>query len=315
MVITSSSRFLLAVDNVSRIPADLSDAYCRLSTGMKYSTRELFTTGDVRQFNATNPVIYNGIPDFVGKDDLRSRLVKIELQPFSGERVGERKLWKRFDDLRPYILGALFDLLANGLSNVAVNPDHLTRMADTCEWIAQCQSGTTWKFVDLYMDNVSQNQQDAADNDLFVYFVKRQLVSKMGGNFQGTATELLLKLADRSYELPPTLQDAIPKSANALSARLKEKNESMRKVGVVFDSRRTKKGSQITLTCPTPTSDTASEEAPVLDLDELKAEYANLKAEDQKKAGFQKKRVVDHLAMVLPKVSDGRATPIHEIMT
>src|ERR1700685_3200463 len=106
----------MAFDNVSYLPDWLSDALCRLSTGGGFATRSLYTDGEEALFDAMRPIILNGIADVATRGDLLDRAIPLTLEPIHDEnRRTEEKLMADFEIKRPFILGALLDMMAHGL--------------------------------------------------------------------------------------------------------------------------------------------------------------------------------------------------------
>ena len=80
LMITAVHSWLLAFDNVGKLPEWLSDSFCRLAVGGGYSTRTLYTDGQVTYFQAQRPLVLNGIDDFVRRGDLIDRSVFLHLR-------------------------------------------------------------------------------------------------------------------------------------------------------------------------------------------------------------------------------------------
>jgi hypothetical protein len=114
--ISAMNGHVLAYDNISRLPAWLSDAVCRLATGSGHAVRQLYSDADEVLFNACRPVILNGIEDVASRGDLAERTLTLTLTAISEEeRRPAQELWAAFEQDRPQILGALFDAVAHGL--------------------------------------------------------------------------------------------------------------------------------------------------------------------------------------------------------
>ena len=70
LFIAAINGHVLTFDNVSGLPPWLSDTLCLLATGGGFAVRQLYTDQDEVLFDATRPVILNGIEDFVTRPDL-----------------------------------------------------------------------------------------------------------------------------------------------------------------------------------------------------------------------------------------------------
>ena len=127
LFIAASNGHVLAFDNVSGLPAWISDTLCRLATGGGFAVRQLYTDQDEVLFDAARPVILNGIEDIVTRPDLADRAVFLTLEPIPEERRRpEAELWAAFEAERPRILGVLLDAVVEGLRRL---PRHPARQA------------------------------------------------------------------------------------------------------------------------------------------------------------------------------------------
>ena len=119
LAIASSKMWALSVDNLSRLPIWLSDAFCRLATGGGFGTRTLFTDDTEILFNARRPLILNGISDIATRHDLADRAMIVHLPPISeGLRMAERQLEAAWTKAKPAILKTLLDAVVSALRNL-----------------------------------------------------------------------------------------------------------------------------------------------------------------------------------------------------
>jgi hypothetical protein len=94
LFIAASNGHVLAFDNVSGLPAWISDTLCRLATGGGFAVRQLYSDQDEVLFDAARPVILNGIEDIVTRPDLADRALFLTLEPIAEERRRpEQELW------------------------------------------------------------------------------------------------------------------------------------------------------------------------------------------------------------------------------
>src|SRR6516164_8196940 len=131
LMIAANNGHLLAFDNLSGLPAWLSDALCRLASGGSFALRRLYTDDEEVLFKAARPTLLNGIEDIIGRADLADRAIFLMLAPIGEEqRRPETELWREFELARPRILGALLDAAAHGLRTISsVELRRLPRMA------------------------------------------------------------------------------------------------------------------------------------------------------------------------------------------
>jgi hypothetical protein len=117
--ISANNSHVLAFNNISALPAWLSDALCCLATGGGYATRSLYSNGEEQIFDAMPPIILNGTRDFVGRPDLADRSLFLTLEQIpDASRRAEEEFWEAFEAARPRILGALLDVVAHGIDRL-----------------------------------------------------------------------------------------------------------------------------------------------------------------------------------------------------
>jgi hypothetical protein len=79
LMVSARVSWVVAFDNISRLPPYLSDALCRLSTGGGLSKRQLYTDSDEVLLEAMRPVILNGIEEAANRSDLLDRALIVEM--------------------------------------------------------------------------------------------------------------------------------------------------------------------------------------------------------------------------------------------
>src|SRR5262249_3970159 len=133
LFIAANNAHTLVFDNVSGLPAWISDTLCRLSTGGGFATRQLYTDDGEMLFDAMRPIILNGIEDVAIRPDLVAQSLMLALPPLDdNDRRSEKELWAAFAQDRAGILGVLLDAVALGLGQLdQVHIEKLPRMADS----------------------------------------------------------------------------------------------------------------------------------------------------------------------------------------
>jgi hypothetical protein len=282
LFITASNGHVLAFDNVSALPAWISDTLCRLATGGGFAVRQLYTalcrlaTGGgfaVRQlytdqdevlFDACRPVILNGIEDIVTRPDLADRGLFQTLEPIPEERRRpEAELWTAFEAERPRILGALLDAVVVGLGRLPeTRLDKLPRMADFALWATACEPalwpvGTFWS---AYCGNRDEAVESVIDADPIAAAVRAVMVTRTV--WTGTASDLLGALAEVAGERV-TKSKTWPDSARVLSGRLRRAATFLRTIGVEISFVREGRARTRTIVITTTLSQSAPETAQV----------------------------------------------------
>jgi hypothetical protein len=233
LFIAASNGHVLAFDNVSGLPAWISDTLCRLATGGGFAVRQLYTDQDEVLFDAARPVILNGIEDIVTRPDLADRAVFLTLEPIPEERRRpEAELWAAFEAECARILGVLLDAVVEGLKRL---PDthlpRLPRMADFALWASACETalwpaGTFWS---AYCGNRDEAVEGVIDADPVATAVRAMMTERT--EWTGTASDLLGALGEAAGERIAKSK-TWPDSPRALSGRLRRAATFLRKIGI-----------------------------------------------------------------------------------
>ena len=243
LFIAATNGHVLAFDNVSGLPSWISDTLCRLATGGGFAVRQLYSDQDEVLFDATRPVILNGIDDAVTRPDLADRAIVLTLEPIADDRRRpERELLADFERERPRILGALLDAVVHGLRELPrVRLDRLPRMADFAIWATACE-GALWP-AGTFMTAYAGNREEAVESVLAADPVAEAVRELMGDKtiWNGTASDLLGALGEKTAEVVRKNKNW-PATANVLSRRLRRAATFLRKVGIGVNCTRQGRG-------------------------------------------------------------------------
>lgn len=236
LFIAASNAHVLAFDNVSGLPGFVSDTLCRLATGASFAVRQLYSDQEEVLFEASRPVILNGIEDIVNRADLASRALFLTLEPISEERRRpESELWAAFEVEKPRLLGALLDAIAMGLKRLPeTRLPRLPRMADFAIWATACETAL-WPagtFMAAYDNNRADAVESVIESDPVAAAVRALMNNRT--SWSGTATELLAALANAAGERIAKSK-TWPGDARALANRLRRVATFLRQVGIAVE--------------------------------------------------------------------------------
>jgi hypothetical protein len=253
LAISANNSHVLVFDNLSGIPADIADALCRLSTGGGFSTRALYSDDEERIFDAQKPIIMTSIADVAIRPDLADRTLVALLETITAkDRKTDEQVRGDFEKAAPHILGALLDVVANGLkqqtSVVRKKMNRLPRMADHAVWIRACepinavineQKGTRWT-EGLHLEVYDRNREEAVEivleSDEVAVALRKFMDTSLESNL--TSTALLEVLGGMVTENVRRSREW-PRSARALSGRLRKLAPALRSIGIVISFART----------------------------------------------------------------------------
>ena len=233
LFIAANNGHVLAFDNVSGLPAWISDTLCRLATGGGFAVRQLYSDQDEVLFDAARPVILNGIEEIVTRPDLADRAVFLTLEPIPEKnRRPEAELWAAFEAEHPRLLGVLLDAVVEGVRRLPdIRLEKLPRMADFALWATACETALwpTGTFSVAYLGNREDAVESVIDADPIATAVRTLMAKRTG--WTGTASDLLVVLSklvgDRSVS-----SKNWPDTPRALSGRLRRAATFLRKIGI-----------------------------------------------------------------------------------
>ena len=233
LFIAATNGHMLTFDNVSGLRAWISDTLCRLATGGGFAVRQLYTDQDEVLFDATRPVVLNGIEDIVTRPDLADRAIFLTLEAIPEERrKPEKELWAAFEAARPQILGVLLDAVCHGLRRLPeTRLDKLPRMADFALWATACETAI-WP-SGTFLAAYASNRDEAVDSVIEADPVGSAVRSLMASRtlWTGTASDLLGALSE---EVGDAVRRAKtwPATPRVLSGRVRRAATFLRKVGI-----------------------------------------------------------------------------------
>ncbi len=241
LMIAANNAWMIAYDNLSRIPTWLSDALCRVSTGGGFATRELFTDSDEVIFDSQRPTILTSIDEVATRSDLLERCLIVALPTIPEERRRpEAELIDEFERARPFILGSLLDGVVVALRRLpTIEPENLPRMADFAIWASAAETAFGWPegtFLAAYQGNRDSANEVALDASPIARPLIELLEAEYG--WTGSLGELLPALEGLVPDVAKKQQEW-PKNGRSLSSHLKRIAPNLRSCGwdVSFDRR------------------------------------------------------------------------------
>jgi len=239
LCISARHSWICTFDNLSSIPAWLSDSLCCLSTGGGLGRRKLFTDSEETVLDARRPVVITSIGQPITRGDLLSRAIIVELQP-RDSYVDEKTLWAHFEAMRPRLLGALLNAASKALLRWTSTPvPDTVRLVDFAKWASAGESGLGLKngtFLDAFGEMQADGRADVIEADAIGSPLLKLL--EQNGAFVGTTAELLEKLVEVSGFDDHRLPKNWPQTPRALAAMLQRLEAPLRSMGVRIERRR-----------------------------------------------------------------------------
>jgi hypothetical protein len=251
LMIAASNSWVLAFDNISNISPWLSDAFCRMSTGGGFATRELYSDRYEIIIDVQRPVMVNGIEELANRSDMLDRSICLTLPTIPDtNRKTEKELWAEFGQLWPLILGSLLDAVSKAIDRY---PDVVLqtspRMADFATWAVAAEEALALapgSFLAAY----SAKRAEATDLAIEVSPIGPAIQEFMSERryWEGTAQELLTSLEDNHCTEQTKNRRDWPKTPQAIGKALRRLAPDLRSAGIdIRFTRSTGKGRKRTI--------------------------------------------------------------------
>ena len=256
LMIWGKNSHVIALDNLSQVPRDLSNAMCRLATGGGHSDRKNYSDDAETLIYAVRPQMLNGIGDIATRSDFLDRALSIHLPVLpKSARKSEKELEAQFAASQATIFGALLTAVSSGLRRL---PEiermklDLPRLADFAQWILAAEAGLGWErgtFLRVLDRNADDSHELAISSCVATEAMRRYIAEK--GQYDGGWEELLRKLNTFIGDRRP---EGWPKNATWLSTLIRERAPNLRGVGIEVEFHDNARPKRLTLRAARPAS-------------------------------------------------------------
>ena len=184
---------------------------------------------------ACNPIIMNGITDFITRQDLVDRACVIRLERIH-KRKSEKALWSDFDAAHPAILGGLLNNLSGVLKqlpNIDEDDYVLPRMTDFGRVGIALEKHLNWPdgtFLEAYQANKLDAIITGLDSEPVAAAVEQLMLSH--NRYENTVDGLLKCLSDLVSEEVRRNSQKWPSAPHVLTSRLKRLAPGLRAIGI-----------------------------------------------------------------------------------
>jgi len=114
LIVSLMQHFLPVYDNLGKLRANLADILSQASTDFGGLLRKLYTDASGKSFRFRRTAIFTALEVPTDKPDWLSRCLLVRF-PGGLNGLGKSDLWRRFEQVRPRIFGAMLDSLSHAL--------------------------------------------------------------------------------------------------------------------------------------------------------------------------------------------------------
>lgn len=223
--------YLTIYDNIKTIPYWFSDEVCKAVTGIGSSKRRLYTDDEDVIYSYKRLIIINGINNSLTEPDALDRSILKEFERIpDDQRKEESKVEAEFEEMKPKLLGYVFDILVKSLQiKPTIQLHNLPRMADFAVWgesITRAMGYMPMEFIEAYYRNISRQNVEVIESNRLAQATEKFVYSwyKEGQEacWQSSTSKVLEKLNNvAQVHGIDTNSKSWPKAANSLTKRLR----------------------------------------------------------------------------------------------
>ena len=216
-------------DNIKTIPFWLSDEACKAVTGVGNTKRKLYSDDDI-VYEYKRCLGFNGINIALTEPDALDRTILIEVERIRKEyRQLESVIDAKFEDIRPKLLGYIFDTLVKTLRiKDSIKLNDLPRMADFALWgeaISRAMGYQPLEFINAYYENIGRQNLEAVESNplgqAVVKLVEESGPEVAGSEYYSSTSECLVKLTEIASMNGININSkSFPKSPNSLTRNI-----------------------------------------------------------------------------------------------
>ena len=229
----------LPFDNLNYVSQQISDEFCRISTGGGFSKRKLYTDSEEVFFSYKRVLCLNGINIVATSPNLLDRAIILKLNRIPlNQRKTENELKEAIERAKSKILGAIFTILANIWQQVSKPPYPLPRMADFSVYayhISELLGFGGLQFLKAYTENQRTGTLEIVEAEPVANLLIK-LIDERGG-FSGTAEQLLNQLKELANAEGLSEKD-LPKNGTWLKRKLNQLKTSLEELSIKITENR-----------------------------------------------------------------------------
>jgi hypothetical protein len=252
LVIAAMSRRLLGFDNASVIAPEMADAICRLASGAGIGGRELYSDREEAFLKAIVAMLITSIePMATTRPDFQDRTLPVYLESFASlglPRRTEREVEQILGDMKPRLLGALYDAVSCAIRNHGeVDQSDLPRLADFALWAEAAGPSQGWQpgeFTDVMDASRSAASVLAVESSVVASLIVKLMT--LESSWRGTSTDLLDELRGLATD-EERKNRSFPQNPTRLSGQLRRLQPPLAEVGVWIGFNRDRRNRQIIL--------------------------------------------------------------------
>jgi|APSaa5957512535_1039671.scaffolds.fasta_scaffold12717_6 hypothetical protein len=246
LAIMLSKRDISNFDNIDEFRKETSQFFCKAVTGTQYIKRGLYTNDQEFSLTLQSKIILNGIDPSINQPDLLERSIFYELPRIDKTaRMTDKKFDVTLEELRPSVLGAIFDIIQKSMIIVEkvekeLSGKALPRMATFAIWgeaISRVSGNDNNKFLERYFEKIDDSNLSLNDEypliPLIVLLMKRNCIIEDGKTIQRQKVSSVAELFD-SLDLDSDKHkkdESLPENVKVLGKQLKQLTPLLRTAG------------------------------------------------------------------------------------
>ena len=245
---TAAAFWLLAYDNIDRVPSWLSNAFCQIREGASDVRRTFFKQGRVKISHSLNPIIMTSVNPVTAKSDLEDRTITVTFRSRVDESTKtDATIRNQWEQLRPQVFGLICNALSHHLARKGkIEMSRRPRNAEFAQLAVEIAPALEWTEAEAeaqVFSNTRQAHLKILENSVVYEPLHTFLLENKGeweGEMSTLAKDLLYGKSDDHPLVKWLRRDRPEGSPERLSKEIRNIEPSWRLIeGFIYEERHT----------------------------------------------------------------------------
>lgn len=237
LFVSANTNWLVSLENISYLSADLQDAMCTLATGGGFAKRGNYTNFDEVVIDMKRPIIINGIAAAITAGDLIDRTLTVEL-PAVSARQPISAIMTKFEQLQAHIIGVLCNIITKALAKlpaITLPPDQQPRLYEFA--LFGCATAQAMGYSsEEFMSQFQSSRDEGNDRVINAHPVAIAIIEWFTQQQQASVSDNVKNLMQQIEPYRPAYANDWPRSPKAFGDALRRASPALRQHDITVES-------------------------------------------------------------------------------
>ena len=208
---TAAALWLLAYDNLDKIPSTMSNNFCQIREGAAEARRKMYAQGRIRMTHTLNPIIMTSVNPVTTKSDLEDRTITVTFRSRTDESTKtDATIRSKWEEVRPQVFGLICDALSKHLARKGkIEMKRRPRNAEFAQATIEMAPAFEWTEAEAenqIFGNTRQAHLKILENSIVYEPLKNFLELQKNGEWEGEMQQLVHDIQIGVHEDEPLVK-------------------------------------------------------------------------------------------------------------